>query len=118
MDPGRLSFELAANELCDAAFRLDEKGNILWVNRAAATATGRTQESLVTLALQDILTPRSVEVVESALRSEPAGAPPVLLEWDIVRPDLSPLKLEVSLSRFPGADAHTLVAIGRDVSAR
>ena len=111
-----LPLELAANTLKDAVFLLDLKGNILWTNQALATLVGRPAESLVNIALTDILTPRSSETFEAVLRSRPQDNSPALIELDIFRPDLSSCRLEVSLSAL--ADPPALVAIGRDVSER
>ena len=98
-----LSFELAANHLRDAVFVLDPSGKILWANQAAAAAAGRNAESLVNLRLTEILTPRSSEIAEPVLGSErPPGGAPALIELDILRPDLSSRRLEVSLSRLAG----------------
>ncbi len=114
-----LSFELAANHLRDAVFVLDPSGKILWANQAAAAAAGRNAESLVNLRLTEILTPRSSEIAEPVLGSErPPGGAPALIELDILRPDLSSRRLEVSLSRLAGTNSQTLVAIARDVSER
>ena len=114
-----LSFELAANHLRDAVFVLDPSGKILWANQAAAAAAGRNAESLVNLRLTEILTPRSSEIAEPVLGSErPPGGAPALIELDILRPDLSSRRLEVSLSRLAGNNSQTLVAIARDVSER
>ncbi len=70
---GSLPFEAAADTLSDAVFLLDSSGSILWVNRAAAAALGRSVESLVNFKLTDILTPRSSEVADAALGSRFRG---------------------------------------------
>ena len=76
-------------------------------------------ESLVNLGLTDILTPRSLEIAEPLLGSQPApGGAPTLVELDILRPDLSSRRLEVSLSRLADNNSQTLVAVARDVSER
>jgi PAS domain S-box-containing protein len=115
-DPKSLPFEVAANTLKDAVFLLDPNGHILWANQAAVSVVGRSAESLVNFTLTDILTPRSSEVADAALRSRIQGSSPALIELDIFRPDLSSCRLEVSLSVL--ADPPALVAIGRDVSER
>jgi formate hydrogenlyase transcriptional activator len=119
MTPETLSFELAATYLRDAVFVLDPGGKILWANQAAAVVACRNAQSLVNLRLTDILTPRSSEIAESVFGSErPPGGAPALIELDILRPDLSSRRLEVSLSRLAGNNSQTLVAIARDVSER
>src|SRR5262245_8182141 len=112
-----LPFEVAADTLSDAVFLLDTNGSILWANQAAVAIVGRSAESLLKFALTDILTPRSSEVAETALRSRLQGSPPELIELDLFRPDLSSCRLEVSLSVLDRVE-ETLVAIGRDVSDR
>jgi formate hydrogenlyase transcriptional activator len=119
MTPEALSFERAADHLRDAVFVLDRSGRILWANQAAAKAAGRNPESLINLRLTEILTPRSLEIAEPMLDCERApGRAPALIELDILRPDLSSRRLEVSLSRLAGDSSQTLVAIARDVSER
>jgi len=113
-----LPFEAAAETLSDAVLLLDSSGSILWVNRAAAVVVGRSFESLVKLKLTDILTPRSAEVAEALVRSRLQKNSLGLVEMDIVRPDLSACRLEVSLSLLPDAVPPALVAIGRDFSER
>jgi len=113
-----LPFEVAANTLKDAVFLLDLNGNILWTNQATVALVGRPAESLVNIALTDILTPRSSEVADAALRSRIQGSSPALLELDFFRPDLSSCRLEVGLSVLAGVDPPALIAIGRDVSQR
>ena len=115
---GSPPFQAAAETLSDTVFLLDSSGSILWVNRAAATVVGRSFESLVTLKLTDILTPRSAEVAEGLVRSQLQKNSPGLVELDIVRPNLSACRLEVSLSLLSDVVPSVLVAIGRDVSAR
>ena len=115
---GSPPFEAAADSLSDAVFLLDSSGSILWVNRAAAAVVGRSFESLVNLKLTDILTPRSAEVAEALVRSRLQKNSPGLVELDIVRPNLSACRLEVSLSLLSDVVPPALVAIGRDVSER
>ncbi len=115
---GSPPFEAAAETLSDAVFLLDSSGSILWVNRAAAAVIGRSFESLVNLKLTDILTPRSAEVAEALVRSRLQKNSPGLVELDIVRPNLSACRLEVSLSLLSDVVPPALVAIGRDVSER
>src|SRR5262245_52406608 len=112
------SFEAAAETLSDPVFLLDASGNILWVNRSAAAVVGRSFESLANLKLADILTPRSAEIAEALLSSRLQTNSPGLAELDIVRPDLSACRLEVSLSLLPDAVPPALVAVGRDISER
>jgi PAS domain S-box-containing protein len=113
-----LPFEIAADALSDAVFLLGADGNILWVNQAAAALVDRRAESLVSLTLMDILTPRSAEDAEAALRTRLQGSSPALIELDIFRPDLSSCRLEVSFGLLAGVDPPVLIAMGRDVSQR
>ena len=62
MEHELLPFEVVADGWQDAVFLLNSSGAILWVNQAAATVVGRSIESLLSLTLTDILTPRSSEV--------------------------------------------------------
>src|SRR4030095_6260126 len=118
MEHKLLPFEVVADGWQDPLFLLNSSGAILWVNQAAATVVGRSIESLLSLTLTDILTPRSSEVAETALGSRIQSSSPSLIELDFFRPDLSSCRLEVSLSVWGGADPEALIAIGRDVSQR
>lgn len=95
-------FEVAADALGDAALLLSPSGRILWVNQVAAALAGRSPQSLLSLTLMDILTPRSAEITEAALRSRLQGSLPALIELDIFRPNLSSCRLEVSFSLVAG----------------
>src|SRR5262245_42948131 len=103
-------FEAAAETLCDAVFLLDSSGKIPWVNRARAVVVDRALEACVTLKLTDILTPRSAEVAEALVRSRLQENSPGLVELDIVRPNLSACRLEVSLSVLSDTAPPILVA--------
>ena len=118
MEHKLLPFEAVAGGWQDPVLLLNSSGAILWVNQAAATVVGRSTESVLSLKLTDILTPRSSEVADAALRSRIQGSPSALLELDFFRPDLSSCRLEVGLSVLAGVDPPALIAIGRDVSQR
>src|SRR5690349_3767721 len=117
MEHSLLPFEAVADDWQDAVFLLNSGGTILWVNQAAASVAGRSSESLVSLKLTDILTPRSAETAETILRPGQERGSPTLVELDICRRDLSSCRLEVSVSSLNHAtEGPVLVAIGRDVS--
>ena len=118
MEHKLLPFEVVADGWQDAVFLLNSSGAILWVNQAAAAVVGRSTESLLSLKVTDILTPRSSEVADAALRSRIQGSSPALIELDFFRPDLSSCRLELSLNALVGVDPPALIAIGRDVSER
>ena len=109
-------YELLGKRNRDICLFIDMDGSILEANDAAEAAYGYAKGELLTLRVQDLITPEAVDSVSGRIALAAAGG--VLFETAHRRKDGTLFSVEVSADRATYNGKEVLLSIIRDISSR